>query len=178
MISPEQGVELLEKHGISERRIRHSLGVAEIAHGLAVEIASRNPGINVNPEKVRIAALLHDIGRSRKAGDHVLNSIAILREEGLDDLAEIVMHGSAYEEALLRGIDDPSLLPDSTENKIVAYADTRFRLSGITMQERLAEAAQRRADKPDKIKAIDMARPRYQALEEELRALAGNAGMP
>jgi putative nucleotidyltransferase with HDIG domain len=172
VITEREALALLTRYGLAETRIRHCEGVAAFAYDLARRIAERHPELALDPLKVKMAALLHDIGREHP-GDHEPASVAILCEEGLGDLADIVMHGSYYEIMKLRGIDDPSLLPRSLENKIVAYADTRFRLEPISVEERVAEILQRRADEPEKIESLRMALPRYEALEAELLALAG-----
>jgi putative nucleotidyltransferase with HDIG domain len=165
-----EAMALLTRYGLAETRIRHSQGVAAFAYDLARRIAERHPELDVDPVKVKIAALLHDIGREHP-GDHEPASVAILRKEGFDDLAKIVMHGSYYEIMKLRGVDDPSLLPRTVENKIVAFADVRFRLEPVSLEERVAEILQRRADEPEKIESLRTALPRYKALEAELLAL-------
>ena len=173
MIGEQQACELLAKYGLSEKRINHSKGVADIAYRLACAIRNNNPQVSLDPQKVKIAALLHDIGRAVPEGDHVDNTVAILTKEGLGVLGEIVMHGSRYEEALLEGIDNPFFIPQSIENKIVAYADTRFRLSPVTVEERVEEIRIRRSGEPAKIRAVEMAKKRYLAMEKELLRLAG-----
>jgi hypothetical protein len=146
--------------------------VASFAYDLAARIRRRHPELTIDPQKVKAAALLHDISRARP-GDHEVNSATILREEGLGELAEMVMHGSYYEMSKLRGTDEPSLLPRSLENKIVAYADTRVRLRPVSVRKRVEDILRRRADDPEKAKAVRMALPRYLALEAELMELAG-----
>jgi len=170
MLSWSNALHLLRECGLDESRIAHSVGVSKAAFELACAIKRKNPDAPCNPEKVRIGALLHDIGRSRP-GDHELNSVAVLRERGLDDLAGIVMHGTLYEASILRNQPNREYLPASLENKIVAWADTRFRLSPVTIEERIAEVEKRRAGEEEKIAALRMARERYMALERELMGL-------
>jgi putative nucleotidyltransferase with HDIG domain len=171
MIDEAAARAMLDRYGLSETRIRHSEGVAEFAFDLARTIAAKNPALGVDPQKVKIAALLHDIGRSRE-GHHQINSVAILREEGLDDLAEMVMHGPLYEIMCLSGENNPAYLPTTIENKIVAYADARFRLRPVTLQERIDEVLVRRADEKEKVAAFRMAAPRFFQMEKELMELA------
>jgi putative nucleotidyltransferase with HDIG domain len=171
MLSEQEALELLRRYGMDERRIRHSRGVASIAYELATRIARRHPEFGIDPQRVRTAALLHDIGRTRP-GDHEPNSVAILHEEGHDEFADLVMHGSYYEIMKMRGTDDPTLLPRGIENKIVAYADTRFRLSPVSIEERVREISRRRAGEHEKLASLRMALPRYLALEAELKELA------
>jgi hypothetical protein len=104
-------------------------------------------------------------------GDHELNSIVILRREGLEDIAEIVIHGSIYEIMQLRGLHDPSLIPQTIENKIVAYADARFRDRPMTLEERWAEIESRRSLEKEKIESLRLAKARYKELERELMGL-------
>jgi putative nucleotidyltransferase with HDIG domain len=170
MLTYDQALALLARYGIPESRIEHCKGVSEFAYSLAQKISASHPELPVDPEKVRIAALLHDIGRSRP-GDHELNSVAILREEGHPELADIVMHGSMYEISQLRGTDDPSLLPHSLENKIVAYADARFRLSIVTLEERFTDVKERHKNNPEKVASVAMGQKRFEELEKELQEL-------
>jgi putative nucleotidyltransferase with HDIG domain len=166
----QAALDLLTRYGISGARLEHSIGVSRFAYDLAQKIAAKHPDLPVDPEKVRIAALLHDIGRSQP-GDHELNSMRILRKEGLPHIAEIAIHGTIYEIARLRGVDDPALLPATLENKIVAYADARFRLSVVTLDQRFADVRERRKDDPDKLASIDIAIDRFKSMERELMGL-------
>jgi putative nucleotidyltransferase with HDIG domain len=170
MITESEALVLLRKYLDSEGRIAHSILVADFAFALASRIHAAHPELEVDPAKVKIGALLHDIGRGRK-GDHELNSVEILSSEGLPELAAIVMHGSIYEIMLLRGRDDPALLPQSIENKIVAYADARCKNEVMTMQDRWAEIEERRKDETEKIASLRMAKERFFALERELLEL-------
>jgi putative nucleotidyltransferase with HDIG domain len=170
MFGESQAIGLLERYGLTQGRIRHSRGVAAFAHKLALKIAAAHPELAVDPAKVRLAGLLHDIGRSRP-GDHEINSVEILEKEGLPELAALVMHGTIYEIMQLRGLDNPALLPGSVENKIVAYADARHRNHDVTLEDRMAEITQRRKNDLEKIKSLEMAKPRFLAMEKELFAL-------
>jgi putative nucleotidyltransferase with HDIG domain len=171
MITQKQALDLLHKYGLSEKRIAHSMGVSLFAFELASKIKTNHPDLPVDPEKVTLAALLHDIGRSQP-GDHELNTLAILKSEGLKDLADITIHGSIYEIMLLRGTDDPSLKPRSLENKIVAYSDSRFRDHVVSMQQRWAEIEQRRSGEKEKMESLQMAKSRFFEMEKELLELS------
>ena len=58
---------------------------------------------------------------------HEANTLQILEEEGLQEIAQITMHGFTYEFTLLIDkIDNPSYLPQTLENKIVALADMYY----------------------------------------------------
>ncbi|MFP4163999.1 MAG: HD domain-containing protein [Chitinispirillaceae bacterium] len=171
-ITTEQALRLLRKYNIDSARIAHCRGVSYFAYSLAEKIARRNPKLRINPEKVRLAALLHDIGRG-EPGDHEINSVIILKREGLDELASLVIHGTIYEIFLLRGKNDPSLLPHSVENKIVAYADSRYKDHLVSMEERWAEIEKCRSNQKEKLESLQMAKERFRNMEKELLKLAG-----
>jgi|WetSurMetagenome_2_1015567.scaffolds.fasta_scaffold00119_29 putative nucleotidyltransferase with HDIG domain len=167
MITYRRALSLLAKYGLDKGRIDHSRKVSAFAFDLAKKIHSRHPSLDVDPEKVRVAALLHDIGRSRE-GDHETNSVDILTMEGHPDLAAVVMHGSMYEISALRGAPDESFLPKSLENKMVAYADARVKDRVVSLQERFGEVLSRRAMEKEKVKSVIMAMERYFTMEKEL----------
>jgi putative nucleotidyltransferase with HDIG domain len=170
MISEQDALELLKKHKLPQSRINHSIGVAQQAFRIATLIHTHHPQLACNPEKVARAALLHDIGRGMP-GDHELNTIIILKNEGLDELAAITMHGSFYEIQLLRGIDSDEFLPNTLENKIVAYADATFKDKPVTLEERWSEIEQRRVNEDEKIASIHMSKGRFFKIEQELLEL-------
>jgi len=169
-MTENEAYELLNKYKLPQKRIRHSEGVARFAFDLASEIHEKHPELPVDPQKVKVAALVHDIGRCCP-GDHEINSVSILKEEGYENISSIVMHGSIYEINLLRGHDDPSLVPQTLENKIVAYSDARYRDHVVSMEERWNEIGERRKDEKEKIKSIKMAKKRFYEIEQEIQSL-------
>ena len=171
MITYDDALAMLERHEVHPDIIRHSEGVAEIALDLATRIAEERPELGVNAEKVRLAALLHDLGRCRSSA-HEWHTGAILRNAGLGRIAEITMHGAAYERVLLlEGVADESLLPHSVENKIVAYADLRFCQVPMSVEERLQDAIERKSASPLAVRIIRAAEPRFRELEAEVLGL-------
>jgi len=170
MISEHDALELLKKYKLPRSRIDHSIGVAKQAFRIATLIHTHNPHLVCDPEKVARAALLHDIGRSMP-DDHEPNTIIILKNENLDELASITMHGSFYEIQLLRGIDRDEFLPNTIENKIVAYADATFKDKPVTLEERWKEIEQRRVNEDEKIASIHMSKERFFKIEQELMKL-------
>lgn len=171
-MTEKQALDLLNKYQLSATRIFHCQVAAEFAFDLASSIADRHPALNIDPQKIKMGALLHDIGRSQE-GDHEIESVKLLEKEGHEDIAQIVMHGTAYEAFQLQGIERKDLLPKSIENKIVAYSDARCRLSVVSIEERMNEVKQRRHMDKEKIDAVNRAKDRFLALEQELSELAG-----
>jgi putative nucleotidyltransferase with HDIG domain len=170
MITEHDALELLKKYKLPQGRIEHSIGVAHTAWTIATKIHFLHPQLPVNPQKVKIAGLLHDIGRCM-VGDHEAHTVEILQCEGLDEIAAIAMHGSYYEIMQLRGIEDLSLKPQSLENKIVAYADATFKDRPVTLQQRWDEISKRRWGETEKIKSIERAKKRFFEIEQELEDL-------
>lgn len=170
MITEKNALELLKKYALSPQRIDHCIGVAEFAFDLAIRIHKNHPDLPIDPFKIKRAGLLHDIGRCQP-GDHELNTLSILKQEGLNDIAAITIHGSIYEIMLLRGVDNPELLPKSIENKIVAYADSRFNYRLVTQQERWKEIESRRKDETEKISSLRMSKKRFIEMEKEIESL-------
>jgi putative nucleotidyltransferase with HDIG domain len=162
---------LLERYRPPEAVVAHCRGVARVAFDLARAIAEAHPRLGVDPDKVRVAALLHDIGRVRE-GAHEQNTVAILREEGLSELADIAMHGASYEASVLTGRPDESLLPQSIEQKILCYADLRYCQRPMGLRERLDDAMERRSACPEAVRTIRLAEERLFRLEAELLELA------
>jgi putative nucleotidyltransferase with HDIG domain len=170
MINENDALELLKKYNLPQSRLHHSIGVAQQAFRIATLIHTHHPHLACNPEKVARAALLHDIGRG-VPGDHELNTVTILKNEGLDELASITMHGSFYEIQQLRGINSDEFLPKTLENKIVAYADATFKDKPVTLEERWSEIEQRRKNEDEKVASIQMSKERFFKIEQELMEL-------
>jgi uncharacterized protein len=78
---------------------------------------------------VEIGGLLHDIGRSRSHEvDHAVVGAEILKEMGLSEALVLIVErhigaGIPADEAVELGLPERHYLPESLEEKIVAYAD-------------------------------------------------------
>ncbi|MFH1894355.1 MAG: HD domain-containing protein [Patescibacteria group bacterium] len=173
MIAEKEALELLKRYVDNEKTIKHCLGVAEVAFEIATKINQKNPSLGINPEKVKIAALLHDIGRA-KEGVHEFNTVEILENEGLADLAKIAFHGFVYESALLKGEKElDKYLPFSIENKIIVIADMHYNQKGqnVNLKERFADIKERYKDDKDFLEILKLAKPRMEKLEKEINDL-------
>jgi uncharacterized protein len=100
----------------------------------ALEIGKklRDKGFNVNLELIEIGAYLHDIGRSVTHGvDHAVESGRILRSLGFQEpvIRLVERHigaGITVEEAEKLGLPKRSFIPETLEERILAYADKFF----------------------------------------------------
>ncbi|MBS7624128.1 MAG: TIGR00295 family protein [Candidatus Bathyarchaeia archaeon] len=125
--SPEEALKILREVGCSEDVIRHCEAVAN----LAVEISKRclRNGVAVDINLVHIGGLLHDIGRSRTHSvHHVVVGAEIARSLNLPEQVVRIIErhaggGISAEEALELGWPNKSYIPETIEEKIVAYAD-------------------------------------------------------
>ena len=125
--SEEMALKILAQVGCSKRIVEHCRSVADFA----VEIAGacRKKGFDVDIDLVRIGALLHDIGRAKTHRvDHGIVGAQIARELNLPDTVVSIIErhvgsGITENEAEKLGWPMRSYVPESLEERIVAYAD-------------------------------------------------------
>lgn len=123
----EEAIFIMRKAGCGRPIIEHCISVARIAMELAGMI-SRN-GADVDMKLVEAGALLHDIGRCRTHSvEHGVVGGQMAREKGLPEpLARIIERhvggGITPEEAERLGLRGGNYVPETMEEKIVAYAD-------------------------------------------------------
>jgi uncharacterized protein len=125
-------------------------------------------GPGVDPETVRLGAMLHDIGRGVSHSiDHAQVGADICRASGLSEtIARIVERhigaGLTRDECRELGLEPRDCMPKTVEEKIVAHADNRVKGTDIiTIEERLALTA----DLPETI------RKRIRDLAEEVERI-------
>jgi len=171
MIKYLEAKKILAKYIKDPNVIKHSEGVSEFAFALANKIKNNHPELGIDCDKVKIAALLHDIGKDYEDG-HEQRSLDILTKEGLGGLAKICKHGFLYLKQPL--VKKEIITPEEIENKIIVYSDMRFKFSPMTIEERLKEAQSGWCGTPEEIKSkINYLRPIVSKLESELFLLAG-----
>ncbi|MEI7890450.1 MAG: HD domain-containing protein [bacterium] len=171
MINQDDALRLLRQYVNDEKIIKHCIGVANIAFGIALKIKAKN-FLEINPDRVKIAALLHDIGKF-KDGIHEINTVEILKNEGLDYIAKIAMHGFAYEIFLLKGEESSEYLPKNLENKIVVLADMYYNQDEkrVSLDERLLDIKERYRNDKDFMKVLVNGETRMRILEDEIKLL-------
>jgi len=125
--SEREALTLLRKSGCSPDVIKHCKAVVKLAVKMAERC--REKKMNVDVEMVKIGALLHDIGRSKTHNvDHAIIGAEIAKSLGLSPqiISIIERHiggGITAEEAKNLGWPNKSYIPQTIEEKIVAYAD-------------------------------------------------------
>lgn len=128
MIASEgDAVALHRKYGSDERIVEHCKTVAKVARKLTEEF--KRQGREVDEQAVHLAAMLHDIGRSRvQTVRHGVDGADIAQREGADEaVVEIIRRhvgaGISSEEAKSLGLPDLDYIPRTLEERIVCFAD-------------------------------------------------------
>jgi uncharacterized protein len=123
-LSKALALSMLRDAGADAKVISHSIAVSGLARDLAERISEN--GFKVDVDFVEIAALLHDIGRSRTHSvRHGVVGADILRDyPGYANVARTHIGGGIGPgEAERLGLPDGDYLPRTLEEKIVCYAD-------------------------------------------------------
>ncbi len=117
-------LDILRKAGCAENVINHILAVKNTAMRIASEVK-----VPVDRDLLLTGAMLHDIGRSKTHGiEHAIVGVEIARKLGVNDrvLNIIERHigaGISREEAKKLGLPEKDYIPQTVEEKLVAYAD-------------------------------------------------------
>lgn len=128
--SKRKVLQLLKKSGCSDQIIQHCKVVASLATQIAENC--RKKGLDVDIKLVQIGALLHDIGRAKTHSvHHAVVGAKIAESAGLPNsviriIERHVGGGIDREEAEKLGWPPKSYIPQTLEEKIVAYADKQI----------------------------------------------------
>jgi len=128
--------------------IKHCEAVSNYAVSLARKIRDR--GHKVDVEFIEVAALLHDVGRSKTHGiDHGLAGAKILSDHpGFARVCERhIGAGLTKEEAEELGLPKKDFLPETIEEKIIAHADNMVRGSEAVSLKETTEFFEKRLGK-------------------------------
>ena len=133
-LTEKEAVELLRKYSNNKESfnavLNHSKSVQKIALEIARDIKKNH---DVDIDFVKTASLLHDIGRFKCYKEnsirHGVEGGEILKEEGLIKYARIaethIGVGITKQDIEKQGLNLPlkDFVPETTEEKIIAYAD-------------------------------------------------------
>jgi putative nucleotidyltransferase with HDIG domain len=138
-------MELMTEIGLASAVIHHSIIVQKLVLELADDLEKR--GVKVNKPLVSAAALLHDIMKLDAEVCHGIEGGDFLRKKGWPEVAAVV------EKHCLINLEDPGLVPRTTEEKLLMYADLRVGTGKvISLDERFDYIKQRYAPKdPSKL---------------------------
>ena len=165
-------LKLLKKYWINENIINHSIWVSKIAYELAIKINFKAGKNILDTNKLKTAWLLHDIWKARK-WMHEFNSIDILKEEGLEELSEIILHWFVYEHFKLKWINNIAYLPKTLEQKTLCLADMYCdqNQKRVSIDERFDDILERYYYDENFLEVIRLAKPRMLKLEKEINNL-------
>ncbi len=153
----EQAKALWDKYQLPERKRNHVALVAKVALSLAEKRT-------VNKNLLLAGALLHDIDKNipRLPGErHPDTAVRILREEGMEEVAELVKTHS------LHAILDPAICPKTLEEKLLYLADKMVKDEVIGVDARFALWNDEHLP-PDVQKILDDSYPKVKELEKEI----------
>ena len=169
MISEKDALELMYKYKLNNNIIKHCIGVSQIAYEISKKILNKNPNISIDPEKIKLAGLLHDIWKS-ESWIHEINTIKILKKEKLNEIAKISRHGFLYEK------DNKKyklFLPRSLENKIIVLSDMYCNQEWeiVSLEERFEDIKNRYKNDKEFIKLLKKSEFRIKLIEKEIKIL-------
>jgi uncharacterized protein len=171
-ITREEAIEKMEKAGCNRQVLHHCIRVAKIAIGLAEELRQR--GFEVDLSLVEVGAIMHDLGRSKTHNvEHGAVGGTLAREMGLEEaLARIIERhvgaGITEEEVKKIGLPYGKYVPETLEEKIVAYADKLIEGDRLVEIEVVFEKFERELGRDHP--ALD----RLRVLHEEMISLIGS----
>jgi putative nucleotidyltransferase with HDIG domain len=161
--SREQCLKLLEKYGVPEHIVGHSIAVEKVALFLAKKLVEA--GKQVDIELVSRASLLHDIDKIRTletGAGHGILSKQILEEESLPELGLI-----AFKHHLSHVLKERPF--ENWEEKLVYYADKRVTHDKVvSLDERFEYLLKRYGEKKEVFHKISACKPKVKQLEEEI----------
>ncbi|MFA4960115.1 MAG: HD domain-containing protein [Candidatus Pacearchaeota archaeon] len=181
-ISYEEAEKLLLKHLEKQKQknkdaiISHSRIVSDFLLSICLRLNELHSEFNIDCEKMRIAGLLHDIGKNGIDPDffHAETGWKILSDEGLNEMAKIVRtHTIAKESAESEGRE--GFEPITLEEKLLTYADSHVKHDKVvTFDERFNDVIERSRDNIKKCNALIFARERIRRIVDEVDALLEN----
>lgn len=175
MLTAEKALEILREEGVSSEVIKHVKAVRDISLKIAENIAKE--GHNVNLNRVKIGAILHDIGRSKTHDiSHGVEGAKILKEKDLEEFSSFARNhlgaGITKEEAKKLDIPTKNYLPNSLEEKIVTFGDNLIRGDKVqSYKEALEELREELGPNHPSLE-------RFKNLHEELKKHGGLENIP
>lgn len=167
-ISFEKTLSLL-KSKCSPEVVKHSLAVSKVALKIGKNLKDR--GYDINLKFIKVASLLHDIGRAKTHGiRHGVEGGKFLKKLGFPEKFIRVCErhlggGIGKEEAKKLGLPPKDYLPQTLEEKIISHADNLIAGDKVVpIQETIQNLKQELGKNHPAI-------PRVKSLSEEIESL-------
>ncbi len=155
---------LWEKYALSSKKRVHVTLVAKVADFLACRLSASFSDIHIDLSMLRTAALLHDIDSNVQFlpnETHPDAAVRILRQEGLNEVANIVKTHSLY------AILDAGIMPKKWEEKVLYLSDKMVKYEIITVDERFALWKNEQLPR-ESIEKMNLCYPMVKKLETEI----------
>jgi uncharacterized protein len=134
MWDEKKALEILAQSNTPEEVVAHSIAVKDTCMKLCDLISQKNTLFKIDRKQIAVAALLHDIGRSKTHGiRHAIEGAKIIRglnaknDPEIEAIAKIcerhIGGGITAEGAKKLGLPDGDYVPKTIEEKIVSYCD-------------------------------------------------------
>ena len=134
MWDEKKALEILAQCNTPPEVVAHSIAVKDTCLKLCDLISQKNTLFKLDRQMIAVAALLHDIGRSKTHSvSHAVEGAKIIREMNagndpkIEEIARIcerhIGGGITKEGAKKLGLPDGDYVPKTIEEKIVAYCD-------------------------------------------------------
>lgn len=169
----DKAIRLLEKSSCPSNVIQHCKTVAKFAVKMAKILQKK--GFRVDIELVETGALLHDIGRSKThTVDHAIVGAKIAESAGMPEAVSKIIErhiggGIPQDEAVKLGWPEKNYLPETLEEKIVAYADKLVEGNKkVPINKTIAQFSRKLGKNHPSIS-------RLKALDEEFQSLLGGS---
>jgi putative nucleotidyltransferase with HDIG domain len=159
-----QAKALWDTYHLPEKKRIHVTLVANVALFLAKKIQEVDSSIHINTALLYASALLHDIDKAipKLPGEqHPDTGVRILRQEGLDEVADIVKTHS------LHAILNVAISPKTWEERLLYLADKMVKLEIITVDKRF-ELWNDEHLPPKSQALLDQSYPLVKDLEQEI----------
>jgi uncharacterized protein len=169
-LTEAEALGLLKKEKLPQNIIEHCRAVSKKAVQIAEAI--KKNGWDVDVELVRIAGLLHDLGRSRTHEiEHGIESGKILRELGYPEIAQTAERHCTL---LFKRIPLEDM---SIEEKIICYADGVIEGScEVSFEERHKAVVERRKahGKHKEVELFNETKPKYDIMVKDVEYKMGH----
>ena len=166
--SRDECLGLMDRYGVLENIVDHSLTVTRVARFLSKELNKRGQRIDLGV--VEAAALLHDLAKTeclRTKEDHAQQGFRLLRSLGYERVATVV----AQHIEVSSGGDGASV----TEEEVVNYADKRVQHDRIvSLEERFSDLKDRYGHGKSALEQMDRMEKATYAIEGKIFLILGS----